>query len=936
MTSRAYPNPAAGYFGHNVYIPADDLRKQLSGTLLQLRAAVGDHGGLPLTSQDSTAVKPKDVDYSIYRGLAGVALAYLHVWRQLSHMDLSKDASLQSQRDMCLRDCVQLLHRCVEHADSEPGCGFQCGPSGIWALGVVVYHYVGDNERENHCWKCLIGSQQPAHPSFQEDEFLYGRAGYIYSLLFACKYTNRPLPHELISNLATIIINNGVKGAASHGSGPLGSWPLLWGRPDEKPGAGNTLFYLGVAHGAVGILYILLCIWDHLNENQRELVRRTTDKVGVLVEERNALPISCNDRHVSREALVHWCHGIPGVVPFLVKAGWVLRDCRYYNVSRALCRKLWEVGILLKGLGLCHGVCGNAYPFLTMWRLTREHKYLYYALQFWKVGQTAEYKQAVRNTTDPQRVIGGIPDSPFSLMEGIAGVACFCADLLLPDFSHFPGWETSTAPPALRDWLHPKQGNFFTVTGVRKLTDGVWLVPCMSPAFCKTFKEKLWNEVGERRKTDAIRLGATYTPLVNGLAGFIQDIVDSYMLKEDPTRPFKNGGGKYAGVAGGKRLVGKKKGGLPDFPKLRTFFTGHRKTLDDDPMEVDGKQQKGASTNPKLGKEQYLLKVWRAYVLRYDTAHHPSIQTHCDSSDVTFNLCLERTIHGGHLIFDNQRVRYKHIVGEGVLQWGDLPHHTHNVRDKRDRPGGERVQLVMLLNWCLPDDETKLTGHLAFTKLPTDVQVLTCQYLDCQTLASLMYTCHEMNQVASSAPLWKAMYINNSALQTFVAAEQLESNSCVDSPPQTEEPKGEEEPEEPVSPPSFFLGRRGVPLALPIQKYQKMVQLVNDDWKSCYQSALKAVSLHAEEQREAEAVRDREFWMAIIGCYSVHNIRWRNRGKKLVRCSNDGEQEWEENEASSSEDDAWGEDCEECTRSPSPFFDAGDDDGTSTASGGTL
>jgi len=42
---------------------------------------------------------------------------------------------------------------------------------------------------------------------------------------------------------------------------------------------------------------------------------------------------------------------------------------------------LWRRGLLRKGYGLCHGVAGNAYGFLTAYQLTGDQKYIHQAIK---------------------------------------------------------------------------------------------------------------------------------------------------------------------------------------------------------------------------------------------------------------------------------------------------------------------------------------------------------------------------------------------------------------------------------------------------------------------------------------------------------------------------------------------------------------------------
>ncbi len=78
-------------------------------------------------------------------------------------------------------------------------------------------------------------------------------------------------------------------------------------------------------------------------------------------------------------------------------------------------------------IGICHGVAGNAYVFLLLYRLTKNEKYIFRAKVFAEFMITPEFKRQARR-----------PDSPYSLYEGLAGALCFLLDLLNPDQAAFP------------------------------------------------------------------------------------------------------------------------------------------------------------------------------------------------------------------------------------------------------------------------------------------------------------------------------------------------------------------------------------------------------------------------------------------------------------------------------------------------------------------
>ena len=88
---------------------------------------------------------------------------------------------------------------------------------------------------------------------------------------------------------------------------------------------------------------------------------------------------------------------------------------------------------------------GNGYPFLLLYRLTSNEKYLHRAREFASFMQTKEFKENSR-----------VPDAPYSLFEGIAGTACFLADLTNPAESMFPFVDIfwlSSCRSSRSDWL---------------------------------------------------------------------------------------------------------------------------------------------------------------------------------------------------------------------------------------------------------------------------------------------------------------------------------------------------------------------------------------------------------------------------------------------------------------------------------------------------
>ena len=63
------------------------------------------------------------------------------------------------------------------------------------------------------------------------------------------------------------------------------------------------------------------------------------------------------------------------------------KDERYLQVALESGEVIWHRGLILKGNGLCHGITGNTYPFLTLANFTKDNKwkvraYLFALLSF--------------------------------------------------------------------------------------------------------------------------------------------------------------------------------------------------------------------------------------------------------------------------------------------------------------------------------------------------------------------------------------------------------------------------------------------------------------------------------------------------------------------------------------------------------------------------
>ncbi|XP_019872798.1 lanC-like protein 2 isoform X2 [Aethina tumida] len=296
---------------------------------------------------------------------------------------------------------------------------FLCGDAGPLVLGILANAKLGNREEADKLYKKLEAMKDDVLEvdSDLANEYMYGRAGYLYALLFLNKNLQPPLVSgELIRSVIEAILICGQTEARKQRS----KCPLMYQWHDS--------YYLGAAHGLSGILYLLLNCTEYLLESEiNTLIKPTIDHLATLKFKSGNFPSSLGRE---QDKYVQWCHGAPGFLYMFSKAYTVFRDEKYLNLALTCGDVIWNRGLLRKGYSICHGVAGNGYCFLELYQLTRDEKHLYRAIRFgeWCVDYTKRHEEK-------------FPDRPLSLYEGIAGPLYFLLDLQHPMSAKFPGFS---------------------------------------------------------------------------------------------------------------------------------------------------------------------------------------------------------------------------------------------------------------------------------------------------------------------------------------------------------------------------------------------------------------------------------------------------------------------------------------------------------------
>ncbi|XP_057970579.1 lanC-like protein GCL1 [Malania oleifera] len=348
-------------------------------------------------------------DPTAYVGLLGTAFICLR-----SH------EATGSRDDLLL--CAEIVDTCAAVARaSSRHVTFLCGRGGVYALGAVAANYLGDHQRRYIFLNLFLEvAQERALPIGPEEggfgmsyDLLHGRSGFLWASLFMNKYLGQEtLPNDLLMPIVQAVLAGGRTGASNNSACPL---MFRW----------HGTRYWGASHGLAGILHVLLHF--PLGEEDAEDVKATLRyMMGNRFPHSGNYP-SCEGN--PRDKLVQWSHGATGMAITLCKAAQVFpRDREFRDAAIEAGEVVWKNG-LVKKVGLADGVAGNAYAFLSLYRLTGESIYEDRA----KVFASFLHHNAGK--------LARGADLAHSLFQGLAGAGCLWFDLLRPETSCFPGYE---------------------------------------------------------------------------------------------------------------------------------------------------------------------------------------------------------------------------------------------------------------------------------------------------------------------------------------------------------------------------------------------------------------------------------------------------------------------------------------------------------------
>ena len=324
-----------------------------------------------------------------------------------------------------METALELVKTSIGDSSLKQNKTFFNGMVGLYSLATVICSNLAYKNRTSKYFHLLLNHIDDVN--LNENQLFNGYSGLVSCILFV--YEHLPDEFEDKSELLPL----------------LGKYTRrMFSDSMEIKHSLKGYKQFGAAVGLAGILFVLMHDGKLLSEQSHKAAILSHLEKLVQLNQGGSFPVSDSpfSGEINDPLRNQWCQGAPGIIFTLVKAYNVFGDEKYLKVAEEVAEKIWERGLVLKGANLCHGVCGNAYSFLALYNATsndKKEKYLYYASQFCVAAANPEINCQFIGFPCSRKVMG-IPDYPFSLMEGIAGEACFYLDMLRPSLAQFPGF----------------------------------------------------------------------------------------------------------------------------------------------------------------------------------------------------------------------------------------------------------------------------------------------------------------------------------------------------------------------------------------------------------------------------------------------------------------------------------------------------------------
>jgi len=397
----------------------------------------------PSTDQILLSDGTSEEDYTIYTGPGGNLWVF---WRNyLYNKSQSKD--IKKPFKYFKQSYEKLYEKIKENEDQIKGnfdktpASFFMGPVGIHTMGCIYAKESNDLDLFNQHLKEVLRFEQNCYSHYSEDELLYGNAGYLYALLLIKTECEKTFSMNIDSKIYNLCIELYKIGLNAQSHYKLNT--LIFPFPRKGSIKYSPSLYLGGAHGAFGVLYLMMktieLIPSHFSgeSNMIDDIRDSVDELLSLQFPSGNFPCEIGDK---KDELTHFCHGATGAVYTFIQAFKLFSDKKYLKSVIAAGDHIWARGIIKKGNGVCHGISGSSYALYHIYSVTKEELWKKRSICMALATKDEKIQEICEKHFDPQRLNVGIPDAPFSLMEGQGGNISLICDILSENVK-FPGFE---------------------------------------------------------------------------------------------------------------------------------------------------------------------------------------------------------------------------------------------------------------------------------------------------------------------------------------------------------------------------------------------------------------------------------------------------------------------------------------------------------------
>lgn len=378
-------------------------------------------------------------DCSIYTGTGGNVYIYLQYYL------LKKSYNSEDLENVLddLQESFDINLQIAESNDPEfyNNPSFFHSPAGIYTLGCLIAKEIKNLNLFFDCLSKLLLYKKFALNENLDDEILYGGAGYLYCLLLVKE--NCQNSFEFNIDLDIIAVTNHLFEEGYTNMKLYSTNFLIYPFPKT-----HKKFYIGGAHGVIGVLYLILSALtlvpnnDNLyNSSMNQIISSSLNELSKLQFESGNFPSSLNNE---TDELVHFCHGATGAVYLYCLAYNYFKQEEYLKIALKAGETIWKRGLLKKGNGICHGITGSAYSLHKLFMTTKDKIWKLRFLCFLNALYDEDINKICSHNVDKSRKIIGKADTPYSLMEGQGGLIVLSSEILKgDDYVLFPGYQVS-------------------------------------------------------------------------------------------------------------------------------------------------------------------------------------------------------------------------------------------------------------------------------------------------------------------------------------------------------------------------------------------------------------------------------------------------------------------------------------------------------------